>query len=556
MPNLYTPEKKTIGNLLSNTSPPIEVPDWQRNYSWSTTEVETFWHDLIAFDTKYPAQNVNDQEYFLGSIVIVNTNVSHILLDGQQRIATSAVLISVIRDFFDRFNRDAGTRLGSKFLRDFDDGQNRDIDRLTLNIYDREFFRREVLLRRSDANYQTPVPQMESHHKIRAARAYLVTKFEEKYQELANPADAHAWALRISLVLTNHMSVVAVISEDEDNAAEVFETLNDRGIGLSTPDLLRNLLLRRAREQDRPSVVQMWGEILALGDDSDVKTFIRHFWLSREGDVKRQALYREIKTKIQAENIDSLAFTTLVRDAALTYRDLASAQDENEDVAKLLGDVRELDASSLYPSLLSGFSVYLDEAIRIRLLNALLALYVRYSVIGGKESARLETLVFTLAKDLRAGLTIDDAIARMREFAPSDNDFKATLASATVSRRGNARYLLKELELNRHYDPEFALQSPSKVHVEHVYPQNPQPGQRWANHDQAVNLLGNLTLLGKRLNNAARNGPIQQKQPFYRQSQITITRELGDVPNWTIQRIKDRQAAMAEQAAVIWILAP
>jgi uncharacterized protein with ParB-like and HNH nuclease domain len=52
------------------------------------------------------------------------------------------------------------------------------------------------------------------------------------------------------------MSVVAVSSTDEDNAAAVFETLNDRGIGLSTPDLLRNLLLRRAtgsRRQRSPS---------------------------------------------------------------------------------------------------------------------------------------------------------------------------------------------------------------------------------------------------------------------------------------------------------------
>jgi hypothetical protein len=47
-------------------------------------------------------------------------------------------------------------------------------------------------------------------------------------------------------VLLNHMSAVVVSSSDEDNASNVFETLNDRGISLSTPDLLRNLVLRRA----------------------------------------------------------------------------------------------------------------------------------------------------------------------------------------------------------------------------------------------------------------------------------------------------------------------
>jgi len=37
MPNQYESKKRTIGDLLSMTSPPIVVPEWQRNYSWTTT---------------------------------------------------------------------------------------------------------------------------------------------------------------------------------------------------------------------------------------------------------------------------------------------------------------------------------------------------------------------------------------------------------------------------------------------------------------------------------------------------------------------------------------
>ncbi len=56
MPNQYNPAKRTIENL-SLTSPPILVPDWQRNYSWTTSEAETFWQDLINFDSLYPDDN-------------------------------------------------------------------------------------------------------------------------------------------------------------------------------------------------------------------------------------------------------------------------------------------------------------------------------------------------------------------------------------------------------------------------------------------------------------------------------------------------------------------
>ena len=68
MPNQYTSEKKTIGELLSIPSPDIVVPEWQRNYSWTTTEIEVFWEDLNSFSEQYPGNTIRGQEYFLGSM--------------------------------------------------------------------------------------------------------------------------------------------------------------------------------------------------------------------------------------------------------------------------------------------------------------------------------------------------------------------------------------------------------------------------------------------------------------------------------------------------------
>lgn len=53
-PQCYEASRQTLGALLSTTSPRIEVPEWQRSYSWTTEEVEAFWQDLIAFDANYP----------------------------------------------------------------------------------------------------------------------------------------------------------------------------------------------------------------------------------------------------------------------------------------------------------------------------------------------------------------------------------------------------------------------------------------------------------------------------------------------------------------------
>ena len=119
--------------------------------------------------------------------------------------------------------------------------------KITLNRYDRDYFR--TAIQQPPDTAQQPIPELESHRLIARSRQFFEQQFEAKYESIGGGNEAFRWALRIQDILTNHVSVVVVQSEDEDNAATVFETLNDRGIGLSTPDLLRNLIIRRAREE-------------------------------------------------------------------------------------------------------------------------------------------------------------------------------------------------------------------------------------------------------------------------------------------------------------------
>jgi hypothetical protein len=551
MPSRYVPAKRTIGELLTITNPPIIVPEWQRNYSWTTSEVETFWQDLLRFDRTYPDANIEEEEYFLGSIVMVDVNTAHKLLDGQQRIATSAILISVVRDFLAPNDRNAANRVSNRYLMDFDDARNRNIYKLTLNRYDRDFFRREILESR-DANYVAPVPTMESHNLIRKAREFFTRAFEGGAAQFATPAESRQWALRILAVLTNHFSVVAVISEDEDNAATVFETLNDRGIGLSTPDLLRNLLLRRSeQEPEREEIIDLWRVILEIESDAKLTTFLRHYWISREGDVKTQSLYREIKHNIEENHVSSLAFSRDLRDASIVYRDLLAGRDDDEQLSVMLSDVAVLGASLLYPAMLSAYEVC-DKPQMKSFVQALLTTYVRHSIIGGRENSRLEAVLYQIARDLRQGLQIDQAIVQLRNFAPADEVFKAVFASASISKIAAVRYILKQIEQHLRTTEELDVASPSRVHVEHIYPQTPREGERWGEHVAYINRLGNLTLLSRRFNVTLRNAPFSDKAPVYGESDIVLTRHLAEHQEWSPAAIEERQSGFAELAPLIW----
>jgi hypothetical protein len=552
MPDLYNPVKRTIGDLLSTTSPRIVVSDYQRDFSWSESEADVFFRDLLAFSNLYPNQNVEAQEYFLGSMVLVTGGPDHLLLDGQQRLATATILLSIIRDFLHLYDKNAAMRLGQKYMYDNDDTTGERWYKLTLNRYDAEFFRREV----QDGSDQTHLPAtLESHRLILRVRQYFKEKFQDKYTELGGGKAAFQWSLRIMKVLVNHMSAVVVSSSDEDNASNVFETLNDRGISLSTPDLLRNLILRRAAsDAQREEIIDAWRTVFEIEEDVKIDDFLRHYWISRNGDIKSRKLYHEMKSVITEQDTQSLPFSLDLQRSSITYRQIVSAVDEDSQIRQYLLAIKMLGAKALLPAVLSAYAVG-DTEKRKTFLRALVSLYVRYAVVSGLEVSRLEDVVYSLAKNLAVTGDFAAATTALNEIKPTDETFIKRFATFQLTRRESQRYLLQEMENYERFlaqkTSELQLAGPDRVHVEHIYAQ--RPDVRLPDHQDLVNRFGNLTLLDAKLNQTIQNGALDAKKPSYQKSEILLTGQLLGYAAWNRDSIDDRQEKLAQKAVAIWV---
>lgn len=551
MPDLYNPVKRTIGDLLSTTSPRIVVSDYQRDFSWTESEADVFFRDLIAFSNRYPDKNVETQEYFLGSMVLVTGGTDHLLLDGQQRLATATILLSVIRDFLNRYDKNAATRLGLKYMYDNDDSTGERWYKLTLNRYDADFFRREI---QDGATKAKLPPTLESHRLILKVRQYFQEKFEEKYKELFGGKPAFEWSLRIMKVLLNHMSAVVVSSSDEDNASNVFETLNDRGISLSTPDLLRNLVLRRAAsDTQREEIIDAWRTVFEIEEDVKIEDFLRHYWISRNGDIKSRKLYHEMKSVITDKDMASLFFSQDLQLSSVTYRQIVSASDDDPKIREQLLAIKMIGAKALLPAVLSAYA-FGDTAARLDFLQQLVSVYVRYAVVSGLELSRLEDVVYALAKDLATSGNFVAAKASLAAIKPTNDAFVKRFATFQITRRESQRYMLYEIENYERREAnktgELQLAGPDKVHVEHIYAQKPE--KRLPDHQDLVNRFGNLTLLDAKLNQTIQNGLFAAKKPSYEKSDVLLTQQLLGYADWSRESIEDRQQKLAAKAVAIW----
>jgi len=165
----------------------------------------------------------------------------------------------------------------------------------------------------------------------------------------------------------------------------------------------------------------------------------------------------------------------------------------------------------------------------------------------------MKTTVYRVAAKLRQDQDFDAAIAGIAATAPDAMDFVDRFKRASISRIATSRYLLSEIEIAKRKTQEMDVAGTGRVHVEHIYSQTPQEGQRWANHPAVVNRLGNHTLLSKGLNTKIKNADFAtKKKDAYGHSDIFMTKELCAYDEWTTDTIADRQAELSTWIMSIW----
>jgi hypothetical protein len=546
----FQPEKRTLGQILSSTSPPIRVPDFQRDYSWETQQVAEFWSDLIAFSGNNPASLVG-REYFLGAAVLVNNGTYHLLLDGQQRLATATILLAALRDTINEYKATAAIQIQEQYIMFQDHLTSERVSKIDLNIFDRAFFRDFI---QSFPRVSAIAPTKKSHQLIKNAYNYLKQRVYNRWQDAGNGKKGFEWAALITQVLREHMALVTVVSNNEESAASIFATLNDRGIGLSTVDLIRSIVLQKAPATHRDEIIECWNPPSSpAATNLASETLIRMSWGAQHGDVKTRALYKIVVEALKDANAP-LSYSRQLRQDAALYKQFREGDSEDSDMQEYLVALRRLKFNASYPLLLAAHHRLIPEE-RNNLVKALLALVVRHNVVCNLDRAQLENTVYATAKIISDGTGYAVALQALRNLSPDRPRFEGSFSTLSFSKseHATARYLLQCFDSQMAITEEVTVAGAQRVHLEHIYPQTPLPANRLANHQQYVTRLANLTLLDRRLNEQIKNADFPTKKEMaYKDSRLEITKALLSYDFWSPESIIGRQETFRDLAQSIW----
>ena len=270
---------RTVRELF--TSRRYNVDYYQREYAWSEGNVVELLNDLAgrfldSWAPEHERQRVaNYRPYFLGPIVTDRRDATLFLVDGQQRLTTLTLLLIHLHQLqVDRPEAEAvevksliaSTKFGSYSF--------------VLNVEERLTTMQALL----DGIEPPSDVSDDSVQNLAARYADLARLFPDELAGEALPYFVD-WLLE-------RVVVVEIATSDQDMALEIFETMNDRGLRLTTTDMLKSYLLSkmadRAKIEDANDRWRTRVTELTSAEDKTETDFIKHWLRAKYADTIRE----------------------------------------------------------------------------------------------------------------------------------------------------------------------------------------------------------------------------------------------------------------------------
>lgn len=534
----------------------MRVPIYQRSYRWRPdAEVAQYWSDLLhAFG--------ETDEYFLGTVVLTTEGdgTRKTIIDGQQRIVTTSLLLAAIRDHLESRGNEKFSVIERDYLaKETLQSEGKD-PRLILNPEDDSIFAHIVS---GDADPKAADGKAPA---VMKAYAFLSKAVGEVADSVGDEAEKRLLQWATFLRERVRLGVIEVPSESD--AYVIFETLNNRGADLTTADLLKNYIFGRAGselDKVRDYWMRTLGALELSAADSKFTAFLRHYWSSRYGLTRERDLYAKIKEKVRTKSQAS-QFTIDLSRAAEKYAAITNPSHEFWTTLDHAGkaDLQILARFNLAPNrplLLAAMDKFSGVELK-KLLRAAVSWSVRGTVTETINSGTTEERYCDAAVAIRGGQvkTVKSVRERLGSTIPSDDQFKEAFAIMRVPKNVTARYYLLALERYeaKTSEPELVPnEDGDKLNLEHVLPQNATQTDwpTFKTADERYNWayrLGNMTLLPKGKNGKIGNKSFAVKAPILQSSTLSLTATVGQHTKWTAAEIAARQKTLAEKAVFAW----
>lgn len=549
-------------NIIGNGKK-YKIPPFQRDYSWTEEQWEDLWNDFLSIEE-------TKNHHYMGSIVLQNNNKNNfIVVDGQQRLTTLTIYaistIAVLEELIDKNidaekNQERILEIERAFIGHKTMGLLSYESKLTLNKNNDRFFQDFILKRKEPF---APSKLKDSERELRNCYLYFKEKIKEKFVE----DNGEKMAFFLEDVVAQKMIFIRIVVDDEIEAYTIFETLNARGVDLTTTDLIKNYLFivcaKTMPESQMVVLEDRWNNLVHKIGLKEFPTFLRYYINSKQKLVRQDKLFKVLKSDVKNSQevldlLDELSRKEVLYNALKDPNDdFWNDFNEKDLIKKSLSELKLFGSTQQIPLLFATHDNLLDLFPKI--LRDVAALVFRYNTICKKNPNDLEKIYNLIAQKIHAKEIVEKGQIHqdLKEIYVEDEKFKQDFSRRDISSGGKNKKLIKYIltRIENQLSGADNDWNDSTATIEHILPEN--PNQEWEdifnqNANKFIFRIGNYTLLEDKLNRKCSDKNYETKKEYYKRSKYQLTQKFCLKDSWDVGAIDQYQEKLADIASSVW----
>lgn len=476
------------------------IPDYQRNYSWTIDEeISVFWDDFIYYLDKDPKSN-----FFIGPMVFkadgINSSEFEVI-DGQQRLITFSILLSVIISLFDKYKRkDLSDGLKQYLI--YKDEKNH--EQLVIEtIEPHPFFQNKIF------HAKNVKPTKNSEKLIEKAMMFFNSEIEILLKKIQKEKKKSEFLEKIRDYIFE-IDTVIIVSDDETDAFTIFETINTRGKDLSSLDLLKNFIFKNYPTLTGVREPKKTWKDLVDNIEAGRDTFFNRFWASWIAKVTENKLYRrfndymrEVGKDNNFSNINILLNELLI--ASKMYKKIIKPSIDDWKINKnyhIYNHIKNINGlfnlKVHFPFFLALFEEFENKKVSLELLNQTLLLmenfhFIFTHIVSPRASGldnKYSKFAIRLRNEKDKNKVIKDLKKELLEKMPKKEEYIEKFKELSfIKDKDTIKFILLRLEKEEDKSITLDFDLHSIEHLEPISTKGP-----------SVNKIGNLFLLEKKYN--------------------------------------------------------
>ena len=520
----FRPSSVSISQLFMDPKILYRIPQYQRPYKWGNEQIEQLWDDI------FEAYENDIDNYFLGSVITAKPldNSQYIdVVDGQQRLTTLMILFCVLRDNFQDINKNNA-----------EDPFSVDIEAIkaVISLNNRTERLKLFTHENHQSDFYNTILSVGATEEIKDVFKYQLKNDQEPIFKFRNTAIFFKEKLKklneverdkFVNYIFNRVQLIRIDCSNRDFAIKIFQVLNDRGMDLTAPDLLKsyligNLNIKYKDEKDllnnnEKRFMADWQSMEESIKDSDINlndlfTMYEYYLLASN---PKKSLTEELQDLFKDR--DSNEVISKIKEFARIYK-----KEIFDTESKIIFSLRYLRWSMYWKTIV--MTAFLEKYKHMEeLLKELRRFYYLYW-IAGKTLTQIKQVSFNVIRAIKEDKHINYLKAIFNNKI-EDDKIIYLVKENIKGKEIDDEVWIKPLLIIMEYDMtdnslSNFIKLDKELHLEHILPKKYKQYPEW-NHitevieNKWIKSIANLTLLSGKKNIEASNSPFDKKMEKY-----------------------------------------